>query len=147
MMIYGQFNVFQRDRGLEILKNVHSALTPGGLIVLEIQSEAQVRREGQNPPSWYSAESGLFSASPHVVLQENFWDGDTRTTTNRFSIINGQSGRVESYSVSNEAFSTHELTDAVESVGFSDPKWFPSLTGNPVSGDLDLPVIVARKKE
>ncbi len=145
MMIYGQFNVFQRDRGLEILKNVRRALEPGGILLLEVQSEAQVRRAGQNPPSWYTARTGLFSPKPHVVLQENFWDEEARAATNRFLIIDGQGGEVSSYAISNEAYSESEFADTIASAGFEDLKWFGSLTGKPFSSEQDLPVIVARK--
>jgi SAM-dependent methyltransferase len=145
MMIYGQLNVFPRDRGRQILQNAHRALRPGGTLVLEVQSEAQIRKGGQSPASWYSASAGLFSAGPHVVLQENFWDDEARAGTTRFLVIAGQTGQVSSYALSNEAYGEAELTDAVVQAGFTDTQWFPSLIGKPVVAESDLPVIVARK--
>jgi len=47
MMIYGQFNVFPRDRGLEILKKAHAALKPGGSLLLELQSKPQIQAAGE----------------------------------------------------------------------------------------------------
>lgn len=112
MMVYGRFNVFPRDRGLEILKNAHRALKPGGGLLLEVQSREQIRREGEKAPSWYTALSGLFSEAPHLVLQENFWDADAGASTTRFSIIDGRTGRVSTYALSNEAYRENELTGA-----------------------------------
>jgi SAM-dependent methyltransferase len=144
MMVYGQFNVFPRNRGLEILKNAHAALKPGGALLLELQSRKQIQQGGESPPSWYSAKSGLFSDEPHVVLQENFWHAEAAASTTRFSIIDGRTGRISGYALSNEAYSEQELTDALHATGFKDLERFPSLSGKSVAGDQDLPVVVAR---
>ena len=145
MMIYGQFNVFPRDRGLEILKRAHEALKPGGTVLLEIQSQEQVQHGGKQAPSWYTAQSGLFSGKPHLVLQENFWDEDVRASTTRFSIIDGRAGTVSSYALSNEAYSEQELSGALGMAGFKDVHSFSSLSGDTAAGDADLPVFVARR--
>jgi len=144
MMIYGQFNVFPRDRGLEILKNAHRALKPGGALLLEIQTLEQIRQAGEAAPSWYTAQSGLFSGAPHLVLQENFWDEDAGASTSRFSIIDAQTGAVSSNALSNEAYTEHELKDAMQSAGFTDVERYPSLTGDAITGDEALSVVVAR---
>jgi ubiquinone/menaquinone biosynthesis C-methylase UbiE len=144
MMIYGQFNVFPRNRGLEILKKAHGALKPGGSLLLEVQSLEQIQQGGEKAPSWHSAQSGLFSEAPHLVLQENFWHADARASTTRFLIIDGQTGTVSSYALSNEAYTEHELTDALRLAGFKDVERFPSLSGKAVAGEQDLPVVVAR---
>jgi SAM-dependent methyltransferase len=145
MMIYGQFNVFQRDQGLEILKNAHGALQPGGILLLEIQSLEQIREGGEAGPSWYSAPSGLFSAGPHLVLQENFWDQDAKASTSRFSVIEAETGSVSTSALSNEGYTEREVEDIIVSAGFRSIERFPSLTGAAVEHGPDLPVYVARQ--
>jgi SAM-dependent methyltransferase len=145
MMIYGQFNVFQRHRAIKILKKAHAALAPGGRLLLELQSATQVRKDGEGGPSWYSAPSGLFSHTPHLVLQENFWDAEAATSTTRFFVIDAHTASVSSYALSNEAYTNEELEDALRSAGFREVQSFPSLTGLAVSGEPDLPVVVARR--
>jgi SAM-dependent methyltransferase len=147
MLIYGQLNVFPRDRGLEILKKAHGALKPGGSLLLEVQSREQIEKGGGQAPSWYSSRAGLFSGAPHLVLQENFWDADAGASTNRFSVIDAQTGKVSSYALSNEAYTEQELTDTLRSVGFNSVERFPSLNGEVVDPDKDLPVIVAQRKD
>jgi SAM-dependent methyltransferase len=144
MLIYGQLNVFPRDWGLEILKKAHGALKPGGSLLLEVQSREQIEKEGQKAPSWYSSRSGLFSGTPHLVLQENFWDADACASTIRFSVIDAQTGSVSSYALSNEAYTEQELTDTLRSAGFENVRRYPSLNGQVVDGDKDMPVIVAQ---
>lgn len=143
MMIYGQINVFPRKRALEILKKAHAALKSGGNLLLEIQSREQIQKEGEHGPSWYSAPSGLFSGAPHLVLQENFWDAKARASTTRFLTIDGQTGSVSSYALSNEAYTEQELTEALGEVGFENVERFPSLSGKAIARDADLPVFVA----
>ena len=55
----------------------YHALTPGGVLLLEPHTYAQIVALGEEPASWYSAASGLFSATPHLGLQENGWDERT----------------------------------------------------------------------
>jgi SAM-dependent methyltransferase len=145
MMIYGQFNVFQRHRGMEILRKAHAALAPKGRLLLELQSATQIQKEGESGPSWYSAPSGLFSHKPHLVLQENFWDAEAAASTARFSVIDAETASVSDYALSNEAYTGEELHDALRTAGFGEVQSFPSLTGLAVSGEADLPVVVARR--
>jgi len=145
MMVYGQFNVFPRNRGFEILKKAHEALKRGGSLLLEVQSQKQIRQGGESSSTWHSVPSGLFSEAPHLVLQENFWHADARASTTRFWAIDGHTGAVDRYALSNEAYTEHELTDALRSAGFDDVERFPSLSGEAVAGEQDLPVVVARK--
>ena len=143
MLIYGQFNVFPRDRGLEILRRARAALTSGGRLVLELQDSEEIERRGRAAPSWYSAEAGLFSARPHLVLQESFWHADSRSSTVRFTVIDATTSEVTNFALSNEAYSTEELTATLRSAGFRDVEWYPSLCGKPTDGEV-LPVVAAR---
>ena len=145
MMLYGQFNVFPRDRGGEILKRACAALKPGGSLLLEVQSAELIRRVGERGPSWYSAQAGLFSETPHVVLQENFWHAVAGASTTRFMIVNAQTGAVSSFALSNEAYTEDELAKALRSAGFRDVERFASLGGNTVCDEEDLPVVLARR--
>jgi len=144
MMIYGQFNVFPRNRGAEILDRARAALVPGGCLVLEIQDSEEIEQRGRAASSWYSAASGLFSAAPHLVLQENTWHADSRASTVRFSVIDARTSGVTSYALTNEAYSDDELTTALRSAGFDDVGWYPSL-GARAAGDEPFPVVVARR--
>ena len=121
MMIYGQFNVFPRHRGMEILSKAHAALAPGGCLLLELQSAAQVQKDGEKGPSWYSAPSGLFSDTPHLVLQENFWDAEEAASTTRFLVIDAQTASVSGYALSNEAYTEEDrrvLEERLSELGY-----------------------------
>jgi SAM-dependent methyltransferase len=145
MMIYGQLNVFPRERAMEILAKAHAALEPGGRLLLELQAAEQIQQGGEARSSWYSVASGLFSDQPHLVLQENFWDAKAAASTTRFVVIDASTGAVSSYALSNEAYTEQELDVALRRAGFSAVNSFPSLSGRTVAADADLPVVVARR--
>jgi hypothetical protein len=130
---------------VDILKKAHAALAPGGRLLLELQGAGQIRKGGEAGPSWYSAASGLFSAEPHLVLQESFWDPDARASTIRFMVIDAATGAVSNYALSNEAYSQEEIDGVLRMAGFDEVTWFPSLGGQEPSGESDLPVVVARR--
>ena len=145
MMIFGQLNVFPRDRATEILHKAYAALEPGGRLLLEHQAAEQIQKGGEAGPSWYSAPSGLFSDGPHLVLQESFWDEEAAASTSRFMVIDAATGVTSSYALSNEAYADDELDDLLRSVGFGEVRRFPSLRGTEATEETDLPVVVARR--
>ena len=147
MMLYGQLNVFGRDRAKAILQKAYDALRPGGRIILEIQGSEQIKDDAAAPPLWYSTESGLFAPEPHLVLQENFWNEETRTSTIRFFVVipRGETSEVRHFALSNEAYSLADLAELLESVGFSAFQPYPTLSGVPHTDTRNLPVMTARK--
>jgi hypothetical protein len=106
------------------------------------QGSEQIRRSGEQGPSWYTAESGLFSNRPHLVLQENFWDENAKASTVRFVIIDAQTGAVSSYALSNEAYTEDEFGDVLRTAGFGDVRKYPSLAGK--AGAEEMPVFLTR---
>jgi SAM-dependent methyltransferase len=146
MMIFGQLNVFPRDRAAEIVSRACAALEAGGRLLLELQDAEQIRKGGEAAPSWYSAPTGLFSDEPHLVLQENSWDAGARASTTRFIIVDAESAAVSSYALSNEAYTDEELDSVLRSAGFGRLQRFPTLRGSEAKEETDLPVVVARRQ-
>jgi hypothetical protein len=109
-------------------------------LLLELQSAQLIRKEGEKPPSWYAARSGLFSEEPHLVLQESFWHADSRSSTTRFLVIDAGTAAVSRYALSNEAYTTEELETALRVAGFDHVEHHTSMG----STDPDFPVVVAR---
>ena len=147
MMISGQLNVFRRADAKHILEKAFAALTAGGLLLLEPQKFATVERSGRGGATWHSHGAGLFSDKPHLWLQENFWHPETRTTTERFFIVDAETGNVTRYAMSAEAYTEEQFRGVLSEVGFENTEFFPSTVGVEVD-DESLSVnlaIVARK--
>jgi ubiquinone/menaquinone biosynthesis C-methylase UbiE len=136
MFIFGEFNVFKPTDTRLILQKAWSALKPGGKILLEIQTLETVEQIGNQPDTWYSAKSGLFSDQPHICLMESFWDAEQNIATERFYIIDVATGEVTRHAASTQGYEEQRIESMMREAGFEEITFFPSLTGKP-EGDVD----------
>jgi hypothetical protein len=130
MLIFGEFNVFSPRDARTILCKAHDALADGGLLLLEPHTFATVQGLGEESPSWYSSEGGLFSDRPHLCLQENLWDPASYTSTIRYYVIDGATGDVVRYAQSFQAYTNDELFAVLCETGFTEPRVYASLAGD-----------------
>lgn len=145
MLIFGEFNVFKPSDAALILRKAHSALAEDGVLLLEAHTNEAIRDFGLRPASWYSAESGLFSDSPHICLQENFWDADADVVTRRYFVVDATSGEVARYAQSLKAYTGEQYRSVLEAADFRDVRFYPSLIGVEDPTQADLLAITARR--
>ncbi|MBN1872950.1 MAG: class I SAM-dependent methyltransferase [Anaerolineae bacterium] len=145
MLIFGEFNVFRPEVAEAILRKAHHALSENGCLLLEPHTFNIVQTLGEAASSWYSTASGLFSAHPHLCLEENFWDAERAVTTTRYFIIDATTGVVTRHAASMQAYTDEDYRALLADCGFSDVTFFPSLTGSMVEDTYGLFVIMARK--
>ncbi|MGV8078896.1 MAG: class I SAM-dependent methyltransferase [Syntrophales bacterium] len=149
MMIFGQLNVFRRSDARRILEKALSALAPGGLLLLEPQRFDTVMKQGQAGSSWHTCGEGggLFSDRPHLCLTESFWDADELATTQRFFVLDAETGAVSRHAMTTEAYTDEQFREMLTRAGFEDIRFYPSLTGVEVEEESQSAnlAIVARK--
>ena len=136
LLLYGQLNVFRRSEAPSLLAKTHAALDSGGVLVLEPQTFGHIETAGQAPPTWSSHQAGLFSADPHLLLMESYWDKQRAVSTQRFYVVDAETGSVARHALSNEAYTEKELVDLLASTGFVDIEYRPSLTGDSANDGL-----------
>jgi SAM-dependent methyltransferase len=119
LLNYGQLNVFQRWQARDLVARACRALHAGGELVLEVQTDAQVRSAEGATPTWHTAEAGLFAESPHLVLHERFWDEAARTATERWYVVDAATGSVTRFALSNVAYTRGELEALLRAAGFA----------------------------
>ena len=144
MFIFGEFNVFKPAHAREILQKAHASLTPGGKILLELQTFDAVEQMGNQPPSWYASAGGLFSAEPHLCLMESFWDEEQAAATERYLIVNN-SGQITRYSSTTLAYTEDDITSLLTECGFTEIAFHDSLTGETSESPEDFIVVTARR--
>jgi SAM-dependent methyltransferase len=145
MLIYGEFNVFSPANRTIILSKVFAALKPGGILLLEPHTYAAVRKMGDSPATWTAEESGLFSAQPHLYLLECHWDEGTQTATWRHIIINAQNAEMTRYASSLQAYTHEQYHQVISNQGFKNITFYPSLAGEPISGQEEFLALTAMK--
>lgn len=144
MLLFGEFNVFRPADAARILAKAHTALAPGGVILLEPHTDAAVRALA-DASSWYAAGSGLFSEQPHLCLQESIWDDEQRVTIERYYIVDAETGTVERHAASIQAYTDAEYRTLLADAGFGAVASAPGLTGEALPSQTDLMVWVGRK--
>lgn len=117
LLLYGQINVFRRDEADRIVRQAVAALNPGGSLIIEPQIFEHVSAIGTSEATWSSHDSGLFSAEPHLLLTEAFWDEARRCTTQRFHVIDARDGCCTSHAMTTEAHTDGELRLMLEKAG------------------------------
>jgi SAM-dependent methyltransferase len=145
MMLWGEINVFRRTDAARILSKAHEVLAPGGQLLLEPQTYTQVVSAGEASTSWHTLNFGLFSESPHVVLQESFWDESTNTSTSRFYVIDAETGAITRHALSNVAYKENEITSMLSEIGLREVRAAPSLSGVAEEDEQTTHVLLARK--
>lgn len=143
MMLFGEFTVFRPADARAMLRKARAALRPGGLLLLEPSEAAAVKVGGTRPAEWYTQDGGLFSECPHMVLEETFWDEAQQAATHRYFVIDADSGAVDHYAASYQAYSDESLVALLEECGFGKARFYPSLTGEGDRGAGEFFVVTA----
>jgi SAM-dependent methyltransferase len=145
MLIFGEFNVFRSDDARAMLRKVHAALDDSGLLLLEPHTVDAIKRTGETPPFWYTSQGGLFSEDPHLLLFENSWHEERQITTERYFIVDAQSGAITRHAASMQAYSDEQLAILLNECGFTDLRVYPSLHGETDATQADFFALTARK--
>ena len=145
IFIFGALNLSRPEDARLVLKKAWAALKPGGTLLLEASSLDAVDQIGNQPSMWYSAESGLFSDRAHLCLMETFWDEEQSVATERFFIVDAETGQVTHHAASTQGYDEDQLERLLEETDYSEITFLPSLTGKPEKTANDFLVITARK--
>ena len=139
MMIYGELNTFTNKDAQLILDKAYAALKPGGRLLLEPHTYDAVVRLGQQPPTWYTTQGGLFADQPYLCLEESWFEADC--AMNRYYVIDAQTGKTTPYFNTLRAYTEAEYRHLLRK--FSDVTLYPSLAND--SNEEYLCAIVAQK--
>ncbi len=145
MFIFGELNPFRPAEAQRILSKAYATLNEGGRLLLEVSMFAAVQRQGHQRATWYTLEQGLFSDRPHMCLFESFWHEAQAVAIERFYIIDAETGEVTQHSISSQAYTDEQYRQLVQSAGFTDLTFYPSLIGQPDERQKDFITIVAQK--
>jgi len=116
--VFGEFNSYPRRDAAAILRRAFDALAPGGRMVVEVHTEDAIERIAAAPSSWYTAERGLFSDDPHLVLVERFWDAAEKAATERFYAVDLETSVTQQISSTGRAYTETEYRSMFAEAGF-----------------------------
>jgi SAM-dependent methyltransferase len=143
MLIFGEFNVFRLEDARKILKKARKALHPDGILLLEPHTFEAVKHKGEAGTSWYSKSSGLFSNKPHILLTEAIWNSEEAVAITRHYVIDTLNGEVTRHVENMKAYTNDDYYKLLESCGYTDISFHPSLTGLSSESSAGLLAITA----
>jgi SAM-dependent methyltransferase len=145
MMLFGEFNTLPRGDAAALLRRAHAALADGGILLLEPHKAAAVRAIGHEPARWSTAQRGLFSDAPHLLLTESSWDEDALAATVRHLVVDAATAGVTHHAQTFAAYDEAAYRATLAEAGFAAVTFLPSLTGDAADEQPGLLGIVAHK--
>ena len=89
-----------------------------------------------------SVEGALISS----IVHERFWDEPSRTATERWYVIDAETGAVDRYAMSSCSYDGDELVSVLRSVGFERIVTHQSLTGDGAAATPGLFALAASRR-
>lgn len=130
ILLYGQLAVFPRAEARNILKKIALSLKPKAKLCIELLDPQYVDRTEST--WWFTDDTGLWGDSPFLNLGERFWDEEERCSTERYTILHLESGECETIHLSDQTYTSAEVTALLHQAGFS------TATHHPEWDSLDL---------
>jgi SAM-dependent methyltransferase len=127
-LIYGEFCTFSERERRKLLRRIRKSLAPGGLFVVDVFTEAYVRRN-RSCDDWYvSAADGFWQASPHMVLLRHFFYPADSASVARYTIVD-ENGSYRQFNVWWRHYDAGEIRELMDSEGFDVEQLYGSLWG------------------
>ncbi len=114
--LYGQFTVLKPAESRDALRRIGAALRPGGRVLLEILDAAKFDKKDST--WWYTDRGGLWGDFPYLHLGERTWDAEQQAAVERFHILNLETGEVQVYGLSDQAYTVAQVTAMLSEAGF-----------------------------
>lgn len=119
LLLFGEINAFSQQDSIDILTNAVRALRPGGRVFIEVHTREAICDIGKAPATWHTAANGLFSAKPHLFLEEHFWNETFSIAMTRYYIQDAASGEVAEYAALMQGYSEQEYEELFAKAGLT----------------------------
>lgn len=133
-IIYGEFCTFSQSERTKLLGRVHSALSTGGVFVLDAFTAAYAHRH-RVANDWYvGGRNGFWADRDHLVLELVHHYPDAQTSLARYAVVLSD-GKYRLFDVWWRHFTREELVAVLEAAGFTVVELLGSLSGEPWQAD------------
>jgi SAM-dependent methyltransferase len=135
--LFTSFGYFENaDEDLQVLRNIHESLNPGGVFVLDVISKERVARNWLNSICTDLADGSTLLQRPQVCA-------DWTRLRNEWTLF--KDGRSRSFIFEHTVYSGRELKDRLLASGFQDVQLFGNLQGAPYGLEAERLIAVAGK--
>jgi SAM-dependent methyltransferase len=141
MLLFGEFNTFQRADVLEFLTRGRESLNSDGCLIAEVHTRESIRANGAHSPSWSAQERGLFSDRAHIRVNDASWDEASQTTVERHYIIDAETAEVSLYGTTTQSYTRDAYEALFGEAGFSRIEWRDDWPNPAHEREFDLALI------
>ena len=143
-MIYGDFCTINPEQRFRLLRNVHYALKPGGIFVLDV-STRECRKKHGVKNGWHAMESGFCKPEPHLLLEDSFDYPEQSISLDQYIVIESN-GKISVYRNWFQDYTPESITAELSQAGFSVESLWGDLTGTPYTSESEwIGLITSRK--
>jgi SAM-dependent methyltransferase len=143
LLIYGDLCPLAPDERSRLLRNVHSALKPGGYFVLDVTTRAHRKKYG-SVNGWYAVEKGFWKPGPHLALEQGFDYPEESIFLDQVIVVEAD-GKISVYRMWFQDYNRETITRELEDGGINVVGVWNDLMGTPYSDDTEWIGLVGRK--
>lgn len=144
LLIYQIYSVFSPENRKKILSNVHRGLKSGGLVLLDVLSEASYENFQQNLMWFLSRKDNPLSDRKHLTLYASIKYPNKVTLAK--NVLAFGDGEIVNYNYWNQHFSIESLEKEVNDAGFTLEKVYADVNGGDYVIDSESFAVVLKKK-
>ena len=144
VLIFGDYCVLDPEGRRQLLGNIHRALKPGGVFVMDVTS-VHLPSHQEDKCSWYAAEAGFWRPNPHLVLENGFKYPEEMIFLDQYIVID-EDGEVTIYRNWFQDFDYDLIVDELRKNSFDVLSLWSDLTGTPFREDSEWIGVVAQKR-
>ena len=130
LLLYGQLAVFPPHEAEELVAAAVATLKPGGTICIELLAPTAIDRSDSS--WWFTDDTGLWGNRPFLHLGERFWDTETRIATERYQILDIESGSLQEFHLCDQSYERQDIERVLRSAGVA------TIAAHPGWDGLDL---------
>jgi SAM-dependent methyltransferase len=135
--LFTSFGYFENEEDdLQVLRNVHESLAPGGILIIDVIGKERLARV------WQSAMCNEF-AHGSLILQRPQVRADWTRVRNEWMLI--EKGATKSFEFEHTIYSGRELKERLLNSGFAKVELYGDLGGAPYGIEASRLIAVARK--
>ena len=143
-LIYGDFCTINPEQRFRLLRNVHYALKPGGIFVLDV-STRECRKKHRVKNGWHAMESGFCKPEAHLLLEDSFDYPEQSISLDQYIVIEAN-GNLSVYRNWFQDYTPESITAELSQAGFSVESLWGDLTGTPYTSESEwIGLITSRK--
>jgi SAM-dependent methyltransferase len=127
LFLYGQLAIFTTEEAEELLQRCADALREGGQLAIELLDFERIQKDSST--WWYTDNTGLWGDFPFLHLGERHWYSEQNLSLEQFHIINLETGELQDYALTDQAYSTETIVAMLRRLGFGSIEVYPAWGG------------------